>query len=115
LLLTPEAVTQLGGVDDVIANAPVERCQPIEIETGVSLLCRVAPQPADAPLEAWSEWRSYLAPVLRIGRWDDMPLSFRDPWILEEDWYRRRPHNGQGVPVEYDRSMFQPADPYLDL
>jgi hypothetical protein len=62
--LPPEAVERLGGVDRVVAEAPVAFADVIESPDGTSVLCRVTEDPLLVTVEQRRAWRGYLVPVL---------------------------------------------------
>ncbi len=73
--LPPQAVERLGGVDRVVAEAPVTFADVIESPDGPSVLCRVTEDPLLVTVEQRRAWRGYLAPVLP----EKAPMS-ESPW-----------------------------------
>lgn len=90
LAITGAALEKLGGVTEVVANAPVETRVP-ESAHGDVVACRVAVDPATISEDHYRAWRNYLALVLppHIG-----PTRARKPaMLLDEDWH---PDSGMG-------------------
>ncbi len=82
LLLPPGVVKVLGGVENVLRQAPVADARQVVFGKGdVAILCRLGPKPGEIPEQRWREWKEYLQPVL--GEVAFPRKKF--PWILPED------------------------------
>jgi hypothetical protein len=97
--LPPQAVERLGGVDRVVADAPVAFADVIESPDGPSVLCRVTEDPLSMTVERRRAWRGYLAPVLPEkapmleSPWGDVINVRNGGFVLPEDidWPGRDP------------------------
>jgi hypothetical protein len=83
--LRPDVLTLLGGINFVLADAPVERKQLIDTAEGAQgVLCRVGVSPQDVSDDQWRAWRTFLLPVLgEINRHFDSGTEF--PRLIPED------------------------------
>jgi hypothetical protein len=82
LLLPPEVVAVLGGVERVLREAPVDDARQVVYGNGdVAVLCRVGIKPIEVPERRWREWKEYLQPVLGEVAYPRKKY----PWILPED------------------------------
>lgn len=82
LLLPPGVVKVLGGVENVLREAPVADARQVVFGKGdVAILCRLGPKPGEIPEQRWREWKEYLQPVLGEAAFPRKKF----PWILPED------------------------------
>ncbi len=83
LVLSPPVIKVLGGLARVLSEAPVWSAREIQFGAkGAAVLCQVARVPCEASEAQWSNWRSYLKPVL--GQQNFFPRT-AFPWIDPQD------------------------------
>jgi hypothetical protein len=83
LMIPPPIAKELGGVDRVMREAPVDRAWPIAYAgTKTAVMCELGPDPHVIPEARWRAWKEYLAPVLGLRGGSAFAPN---PSILPED------------------------------
>lgn len=89
-------IDDLGGVDRVVAEAPVRKVQVIRRNGELAgLLALLVDEPAELDVPVLRAWRDYLRPVMTLPMEGDLNRSgggLSRPYdILPEDWWPRNP------------------------
>ena len=80
-------VTRLGGPDVVAQKASVDALIPVDWPGGAAgAIARIADDPSSVGSVGWSNWRSFLAPVLPPHSGRKVALGDRPMHIRDEDW-----------------------------
>jgi len=87
VVLSPDAVDRLGGLDRVERDAPVVEAQRYDDAGATGLVLQVTSQPVDMDTTVLRRWRDFLAPVIpEITPPGDLSnRETRYPFVLDED------------------------------